>query len=428
MPALVSDFVLRARQLDIEAIQALAQRVDLAAVIGQLVHLLQRERGLSSIYLASQGQRLATDRQVAIEETRPAEAALASLFQAQLQPASGASARSLSLMAWVMLDLETLQALRAAIDQRAPTAHDAVAGYSRVIAGLVELIFHLADAAPDPVISRMLVALVHLVQGKEAAGQERALGAQLFASGQCDDDSQQRVVHLIDAQERALHVFAEFAEADLRARWEHHQLTPHVAQLERLRRTLCTARTGTALDSALSETWFDAGSARIGELWALEATLVGRLREACEARVQSAQRELQDSAGLLRQLRDNPPPRANEVDRFFGAGVTEPATPQPASAASLESEAVASLKALLQQQGGRLARMEAELDTARRALQERKIIERAKGALMARLGLSEEAAFRMMQKASMDHNKKLLDVAEAMLALPEAAFGGRAMR
>ena len=67
--------------------------------------------------------------------------------------------------------------------------------------------------------------------------------------------------------------------------------------------------------------------------------------------------------------------------------------------------------------------MEVELQAARRTLQDRKVIERAKGVLMARMNLSEEAAFRTLQKASMDHNRRLVDVAEAALALPDAAFG-----
>ena len=34
----------------------------------------------------------------------------------------------------------------------------------------------------------------------------------------------------------------------------------------------------------------------------------------------------------------------------------------------------------------------------------------------------EEVAFRTLQKAAMDHNRKLLDVAEATLALPDIVF------
>ena len=80
---------------------------------------------------------------------------------------------------------------------------------------------------------------------------------------------------------------------------------------------------------------------------------------------------------------------------------------------------------MLQAQTARLASMESELEAARRALHERKLIERAKGALMARMGLTEEAAFRALQKTSMDHNRKLVDVAEAALALPDLVFGPR---
>ena len=70
----------------------------------------------------------------------------------------------------------------------------------------------------------------------------------------------------------------------------------------------------------------------------------------------------------------------------------------------------------------RLASMEMELEAAKRALHERKIIERAKGVLMSRMGLSEEAAFRALQKTAMDQNRRLLDVAEATLSLPDLAF------
>ena len=446
MPLSVSSLVLRARQIEIEGLQHLAARVDLAGVIGELIHAMQHERGTTSLHLASGGQRFAVERQAALAAVRPLEARLAQLFEASLTPGQGASARTLSLMAWVQLDLNALQALRAAVDQLAPSAHDAVAGFSRVIAGLVELIFHLADGAPDPAITRLLVALVHLVQGKEAAGQERAVGAQLLASGQCDDTEQQRIVQLIDAQEHALNVFAESGDADLQAAWQQQQLSPSTAQLERLRRTLCMARPGAALDTTLSEPWFDACSERIAGLWQLESTLVQRLREACAARIAEAQQQLQDSEGLLRQLRDNPPPHAHAVDRFFASpdagGAAPVLAPRPGATAPAASAAgtvtgaptdadpaaVSALKGLLQEQSARMARMEAELDGARRTLQDRKIIERAKGALMSRLGMNEEAAFRMLQKASMDHNRKLVEVAEAMLALPEAVFNNQVRR
>lgn len=73
-----------------------------------------------------------------------------------------------------------------------------------------------------------------------------------------------------------------------------------------------------------------------------------------------------------------------------------------------------------------MASMEAELEVARRTLNERKVIERAKGVLMARLGMNEEVAFRALQKTSMDQNRRLLEVAEATLSLPDFAFAQKA--
>jgi hypothetical protein len=308
-----------------------------------------------------------------------------------------------------------------------------VAEFSRVIAGLVELIFHVADAAPLPGISRQLVAFVHLVQGKEAAGQERAVGAQLFASGVLDEAEQQRVIHLIDAQESSLRVFDDFAEPALRSRWQQHQLAPHVAQLERLRRTLCSARAGAALSTELSELWFEVSSERITEMWHCQVELVQCLRQACAQQLQASLQDLQDSEGLLQRLRDNPPAHTHAVTQFFDATAqpgAAPVLPSPgevraAGQPSRDTAAEQSLKALVQSQQARMASMEVELDAARRALHDRKVIERAKGALMSRLGMTEEAAYRALQKAAMDHNKRLLDVAEATLALPDQFFTGR---
>ncbi|WP_295957161.1 nitrate- and nitrite sensing domain-containing protein [Rhodoferax sp.] len=415
----VSSLVLRAKQLEIDAVRQLASRAELVDAIGQLIQGLQRERGASSIYLASQAQRFADMRRKIVGEVEPLEAQLRAVFAEHLEPAQGATAKALSLMAWALLGLDALAALRSQIESQAMGAHDAVAAFSHLIAGLVELVFHVADVAGLPSVSRLLVALLHLVQAQEEAGQERAVGALMYASGLGNEAQQQRVVHLIDAQERSLQVFAEFAEPVLRSRWEQEQLLPGIAQLERLRRTLCIAKPGAALDSKLSEPWFEVCTERINALWQLQLALVKSLREDCAARILEAQQDLQDSKGLLRRLRDNPPQRTHAVDRFFDTGTPPSATPELAGSPASESTA---LRDLLQTQSARMASMEAELDAARRALHERKVIERAKGVLMARLGMNEEAAFRVLQKTSMDQNRRLLEVAEATLSLPNLAF------
>lgn len=55
-----------------------------------------------------------------------------------------------------------------------------------------------------------------------------------------------------------------------------------------------------------------------------------------------------------------------------------------------------------------------------RTLEERKLIERAKGVLMKQARLDEEAAHRRMQRMASDTNRKLADVARLILAAQEA--------
>jgi two-component system, response regulator PdtaR len=55
--------------------------------------------------------------------------------------------------------------------------------------------------------------------------------------------------------------------------------------------------------------------------------------------------------------------------------------------------------------------LEAEVDRAQQALEDRKVVERAKGLLMSALDLSEQDAFRRLQSTARERNLKLADVA-----------------
>jgi response regulator NasT len=58
-----------------------------------------------------------------------------------------------------------------------------------------------------------------------------------------------------------------------------------------------------------------------------------------------------------------------------------------------------------------LEALEAEVGRAQQALEDRKLVERAKGLLMSALGLSEKDAFRRLQLTARERNLRLVDVA-----------------
>jgi two-component system, response regulator PdtaR len=56
----------------------------------------------------------------------------------------------------------------------------------------------------------------------------------------------------------------------------------------------------------------------------------------------------------------------------------------------------------------------------RQALEDRKLIEKAKGLLMKKTGLDEHDAFRRLQKLASEKNRKLVDIAQMILTAEEA--------
>lgn len=59
--------------------------------------------------------------------------------------------------------------------------------------------------------------------------------------------------------------------------------------------------------------------------------------------------------------------------------------------------------------------MREELAETRRALEERKVIDRAKGLLMKAKGIDEAAAYALLRRTAMDQGRRVADVAEALV-------------
>lgn len=62
-----------------------------------------------------------------------------------------------------------------------------------------------------------------------------------------------------------------------------------------------------------------------------------------------------------------------------------------------------------------MRQMRTELDETRRALEERKVIDRAKGLLIKAKGIGEDEAYAILRKAAMDQGRKVAEVAEALV-------------
>lgn len=62
-----------------------------------------------------------------------------------------------------------------------------------------------------------------------------------------------------------------------------------------------------------------------------------------------------------------------------------------------------------------LQKIRAELAATKRALEERKVIDRAKGIVMRARGIGEEEAYALIRKAAMDQGRRVAEVAQALV-------------
>ena len=393
-------FLVAARQCEIAELEQLALTSELVSTIGQLIHTLQKERGLSNVFLGPNGMHFNAQRRQQTIQCTQVEKNVRQHFDtldtstAQVRN----NVRLFSRIAFVLHALDALPALRQRIESQALTPAESTAAFNRLISGLLVVVFEAADSASDPEISRALVAMFNFMQGKEFAGQERAFGTACFASGHTDTGQQQQWLHLIELQERCFQVFTDFSDTAVSAAWQASQLTDTLADLERQRRIGCTFASS-KFDTNFSQVWFDCCTRRIDAMKTLEELLYQNLRLLCESKIVQARAELRDQQLIVDELSRQVSTANIDASAHYG--------PQ------LER----SILGLVQEQAQRLQAMSDELETVRAALNERKVIERAKGLLMATRKLSEGDAYKMLRQTAMSQNRRLLDVAESVLAM-----------
>jgi response regulator NasT len=110
-------------------------------------------------------------------------------------------------------------------------------------------------------------------------------------------------------------------------------------------------------------------------------------------------------------------PIAMFVDKS-DAGMTEAAVNAGVSAYvvdGLKKERIHSILELTISRFRAFNQLRSELDKTKQQLEERKLVDRAKGILMKERGLNEEQAYALLRKAAMNENLKLSQVAQSII-------------
>lgn len=368
----------RAKQMRRQQLNTLAQLGSLVNGISRLAHMLQCERGASNVWLCSQGTLYALECKASRALADDNLAALYRILDEQ-SPMPGSTV--CERIASAIQSLDGLSALRDGVSEQNITAPQAMEHYSRILRHLLSIVPQLNDSIDDPQIAGRFVALYSLMQGKELAGQERALGAIGFTQGFFSDDTRQRLVDRIDGQQSCFDVFLSYCREDVRETFILN--CQPCLETEQLRRVACTRQPG-ADNGHTALHWFARQTARLEHLRTLEEIVIADLMMAVDARIQND---------------DEITPVDDEQDDPLACYPDKPLLP------------------LLRQQAREIELLSRQLASLRDTLEERKIIDKAKSVLMAHQNMSEEQAWYALRKMAMDKNQRMVDIAHALLTV-----------
>lgn len=375
------DWFRYARQIQKQQLRQLAQSGALASRICHLVHMLQCERGASNIWLCSQGRLYDAECRASRALVDEQRLALLPLLGDDPPLTSSTLCQRIAAALW---GLEQLPDLRQRVQAQRIDAADAMEQFSATIRHLLSIVPQLNDTLDDPRIVQPLVALYSVMQGKELAGQERALGALGFTLGHFSDALRQRLVDRIDGQQPCFDTFLSLTTAALSDVF--HTRCGATLEIEQLRRLACTRQPPQDQgENALR--WFVLHTQRLEELRALEESLIDAL--------------MHTVATLLAE-EDLPP---------ISAAFLEPAG--DALSLRLDSQ----LLPLVRQQARELEQLTAQLASLKASVDERKVIDSAKQVLMTHQNMTEEQAWQCLRKMAMDKNQRMVEIARALLTV-----------
>lgn len=398
----------------IEELERLDSCIAFVEKIGQLIHQLQIERGASCLFIASGGQRFSAERAEIVAQNQAIVTDFRAALQQHLDRNSRADAKQLTLISWILLGLDQLTTLRHQITLLNISFADSIESFNRLIGSLIALIFEITDSSVNSKISTCLLTLYNLIQGKEFAGQERAVGAYLFGSGSLQLPHQQKLFELIAQQERHFELVCQFGSKELCEAWQQWQASAWQQQHAQYRAKLTSARDQQALTPSHADLWFDLCSRRLSEMWQIQCQLVDTMHQLLAGLTRQAKQDYEQTRQYLQTIQASP--QANLNSTFFNLAIPVENALNFQAHDTSQTYPMASMIALLQHQSRQIADMETELSDTKKALTERKLIERAKGLLMSTLGVTEMEAYKTLRSTAMEQNRKVIDIAENILA------------
>ncbi|MEL7474174.1 MAG: methyl-accepting chemotaxis protein [Planctomycetota bacterium] len=279
-----------------QEMRRVGELVEVSNLVGALVHELQKERGMTAGYLASDG--------VSFSDALPTQRdhvnnALTSLREGLETADRDALPTTLDESLSAMLGAtESLSGIRARISDQSIAVPEAIGFYSSTIRHGLNLVAKGGSTTSDAPIAAALSTHSALLELKERSGVERAVLSATFSKDAFASGLYERWMALLAGQTNYAGEFALRATPQLADKLDELSSSPAQREVDRLREIARSnaQEGGFGVDSS---DWFAASTQRIDALAELEQASASAIDEDAAAKLGTASTTLWASAGAV---------------------------------------------------------------------------------------------------------------------------------
>jgi methyl-accepting chemotaxis protein len=229
----------------------------------ELVHELQKERGMTAGFLGSKGakftkklqnQRLNTD------QKRQKQKVFWDKNEFDLD-------EILQLNTAITQELQKLKSIRQQVDSQSISLSNALAYYTQLNKKLISVAIINAGISSDALITKETIAYYNFLQGKERAGIERAVLSNTFAKNQFGEGLYAKFITLVSEQNTYFDNFKQLSNQQGQEYFEQQLNNSTVKEVLKLRTVAKNQQSDFGIDA---EYWFAQSTGRIGQLKKIE--------------------------------------------------------------------------------------------------------------------------------------------------------------
>lgn len=271
---------------------SLNQLTRLSVVYSELVHELQKERGMTAGFIGSKGTKFVSE----LQSQRTSADNRRAQRNEYWQSAAIDLPQITRLNNEISQSLNQITSIRNRVDSQSIPLSEALGYYTNLNAKLLSVSALIAELSSDATITTETIAYYNFLQGKERAGIERAVLNNTFSKNEFGPGMLVKFISLVTEQNTYFSNFEVLSNPD-NVRFFEQQLNDRsVAEVGKLRSLAESKMSGFDVDPVY---WFSQSTARIVQLKKTENHLAESLIALTEKKMSEAQSAMMMSISLF---------------------------------------------------------------------------------------------------------------------------------